>query len=278
MEAQEIERLQREHGSAAFEAGEIGRGKRTRGALLLRRMRPSGEGVIELSEEASRALAERESQHGFRRLIRDDDGVQREYLIKRLRTPSGHLEIRLTWYGMAWPLVNDAVEYQQSRLSALNVQSSLRHPSLFEELDEERRAALNGQLRQMESIRDARLVMDLILRSFGRDGENPLHIPAWQLRALLECENDDNGFRRVEGCLRALQEVRFHVQTEQPRTRRSVRVLWAVYRRRKVHRTRAGQAHRRGLLSARFARHHWLLASVQHRPIQSRQYRASTDL
>lgn len=214
MEAQEIERLQREHGAEAFEASEKGRGKRPRGALLQRRVRPSGESVIDLSEEASHALAERESLRGFRRLLRDDDGVQREYLIKRLRTPSGHLEIRLSWYGMAWPLVSDAVEYQQSSLRALDMRSSLGNPSLFEELEEQRRADLNGQLRQMESIRDARLVMDLILRSFGRDGENPLHIPAWQLRALLECENDDNGFRRVEGCLRALQEVRFHVQTD----------------------------------------------------------------
>ncbi len=214
LENQEIERLQKEYGAAAFEAGETGREKRMRGALLLRRMRPSGESIIELSEEASRTLAERESLRGFRRLIRDDDGVQREYLIKRLPTPTGHIEIRLSWYGMAWPLISDAVEYQQSSLRGLEVRSNLGQPSLFEELEQNRRAELNGRLRQMDSIRDARLIMDLILRSFGRDGENPLHVPAWQLRALLECENDDDGFRRVAGCLRALQEVRFHVQTD----------------------------------------------------------------
>lgn len=216
LEALEIERLQKELGEAAFKAQEEEekKTKRKRGALLLRRTRPSGEVVVELSEEAARELGERESLRGFRRLIRDEDGVQREYLIKRIRTPKGFLEIRLSWYGMVWPFVEDAVEYRETSLQALNTQPMLGQPSLFEELEERRRADLNGQLRQMEAIRDARLVMDLILRTFGRNGENPLHVPAWQLRSLLECENENDGFRRVEGCLRALQEVRFSMHSE----------------------------------------------------------------
>lgn len=209
----EIERLQKELGSEAFKSS-TARGKKARSAGLIRRVRPNGEQVIELSEEAANALAERESLRGFRRLVRDEDGVQREYLIKHLRTPEGRLEIRLSWYGMAWPLVGDALDYQQNSLRALESRTPLGQPSLFEELEERRRSELNGMLRQMESIRDARLVMDLILRTFGRDGQNPLHIPAWQLRALLECESDDHGFTRVEGCLRALQEVRFHVKAD----------------------------------------------------------------
>jgi hypothetical protein len=210
----EIERLQKEQGSEAFKSSNGERGKKGRAAGLTRRVRPSGEEVIELSEEAAAALAERESLRGFRRQIRDEDGVQREYLIKHLATPEGRLEIRLSWYGMAWPLVGDAVDYQQTTLRALDSRTGLGQPSLFEELEERRRAEINGMMRQMESIRDARLVMDLILRTFGRDGQNPLHIPAWQLRALLECESDDHGSTRVEGCLRALQEVRFHLKAD----------------------------------------------------------------
>lgn len=63
--------------------------------------------------------------------------------------------------------------------------------SLFEELDEAERERDDSQLRLMESVRDSRVVLDYLLRTFGRDGTNPVKVAAWDLRA----ENDPRGDR-----------------------------------------------------------------------------------
>lgn len=205
---EEIGRLHDEHGDDAFvDLRSRTRDGNARGALLGRRYKADGKEEFLLTKEAEEALLATVGHKGFRRVYQDEDGLRREYLVKRFRAGTGHLEARLSWYGQAWPLVEEAKNREEGNLKAL--QESLRQADLFENLDEAVQKELDSRLRFMESIRDARLVMDVILHRFGRDGENPLHVPAWELRTLLECEKDEHGFRRIRGCLRALQEVRY---------------------------------------------------------------------
>jgi hypothetical protein len=207
----EKERILSAHGEAAFEDQRVTDGYLLpSGPLLKKRYAPgSSTPVVELTKKAEAALLSRQGPKGFRRLFKDEDGVSREYLAKHFRTGSASVEIRLSWYGQAWPLVDEARDRERAILEGLK----RRHTGLlFEELTETERNAIDSRLRFMESIRDAREVMSAILLAFGRDGENPLRMPAWCLRTLLECESDPAGFRRIEGCLRALQEVRFHAQ------------------------------------------------------------------
>jgi len=181
-----------------------------RGPLLVKKSKPNGETVLDLSEEAEEALLAEVGHKGFRRVIHDKDGQNREYLIKRFRAGTGYVEIRLAWYGQAWPLVDEGRTKAEAELE--EIKKRLQQTPLFHDLQEADRKELDSHLRMLESIRDGRLVMETILTTFGRDGENPVKMPSWQLRTLLQCENDPDGFRKVEGCLRALQEVRFHLQ------------------------------------------------------------------
>jgi len=207
----ELERLREELGESAFEDLRKTTGdSNARGPLLKRSYTArTKEEVVSLTAEAEEALLDSVGPRWFRRIHKDEDGVQREYLEKRLRAGSGVFTGRFSWYGRAWPLVDEGRKGEKIALEAL--EQRLRQGRLFEELSEEDQAALNSRLRLMESIRDAHSVMEAILAAFGRVGENPLRVPAWELRTLLECEKDRNGFRRVRGCLRALQEIRFEV-------------------------------------------------------------------
>ena len=54
--------------------------------------------------------------------------------------------------------------------------------------------------------------MEYVLGCLSKDARNPVKLGAWELRTLLECETDPDGFDRVRGCLRALQELRYHLK------------------------------------------------------------------
>jgi hypothetical protein len=180
------------------------------GKLLERRFKNNAE-TIELTRESKESLLAEVGPKGYRDIIKDKDGLSREYLIKRfpVRGGSGYMETRLSWYGQAWPLVDEGRKKMKETLEA--ARKSL--PSLpFDDLENKEKERVNSLLRAWESIRDARHIMDVILHDFGAIGENPLKIPAWKFRTLLECEKDPDGFRRVQGCLRALQEIRFHLK------------------------------------------------------------------
>jgi DNA-binding transcriptional regulator YiaG len=205
-------RLQEEYGDEAFKnLRKETKDPNARGPLLVKRTNSEGREVVELTRDAEEALMDSVGHKGFRRVIKDKDGATREFLVKRFRVSGGgYMESRLSWYGQAWPLVDEGREKAQKELEGL--QDRLRTPLLFDELSAKERDQVESRLRMMESIRDGREVMGAILERFGALGENPLMVPAWNLRTLLECEKDPDGFRRVQGCLRALQEVRFHLK------------------------------------------------------------------
>ena len=208
---EEMKRLEEELGEAAFEDLRRTTGdSNARGHLLKRGYKAkTKEAVLTLTAEAEDALLESMGPKWFRRVRQDPDGMAREYLEKRLRAGSGSITARFSWYGHAWPLVEEARKSEKETLQDFAVR--IRQRSLFEDLSEEDQAALDSRLRLMESIRDGHEVMESILLAFGRTGENPLPVPAWNFYTLLECEQDPHRFRRVRGCLRALQEIRFEV-------------------------------------------------------------------
>jgi hypothetical protein len=179
--------------------------------LLHNSYAPGGKQTIELSERAKADLLLRLGSKTFRRTIHDDDGVTREYLIKRFAHGAEILEVRLTWYGQAWPLVQGGCA--KAGLDAKELQTRLHQPLLFEELEEQRRRSLNSYLQFLQAVKHGRKVLEAVLCAFGRDGENPLLFPAWQLKDLLECEKDPDGFRKIRGCLMALQELRFQIHS-----------------------------------------------------------------
>jgi DNA-binding transcriptional regulator YiaG len=211
---EERDRLLAEFGPAAFQATD------QRGPLLVTKSAFIGpkvpgkprerQDVVELTPEAEEGVLESLAGQPYRRLLKDDDGIMREYLVKRVRVAGGGtLEVRLTWYSMAWPLVDSAREDHRKALEAERARSE---GTLFEMMEPGEQARLDAMLQHLQAIRDGRTVMEYVLGAFGRDGRNPVMIPAWELRTLLECEKDPNGLQRVRGCLRALQEVRYSMK------------------------------------------------------------------
>ena len=195
--AAEIERLQKEWGDNS--------------SLLLTRKTRDGVETVELSARGEEELIAREGERGFRRVVKGESGLTREYFIKRLTTSDGFIETRLSWFGAAWPLFEEASAKIERGFQAFLAQNNGAQRSLFEDLDAAERDRADSQLRLMESVRNGRLVLDYLMRTFGRDGTNPVRVAAWDLRALLGCENDPHGMRSVRGCLEALSEIRFEM-------------------------------------------------------------------
>ncbi len=193
----EIERLQRES-----QGGES--------PFLTRKIRKGVE-VWELSARGEEDLVAREGERGFRRVIGAENGLSREFFVKRLTTSDGYVEMRLSWFGVAWPLFEEASTKIERTFQTFLAQKNGPQRTLFEELDEQERERADSQLRLMESVRHGRLVLDYLVRTFGRDGKNPVSVAAWDLRSLLGCEKDPHGMRRVRGCLEALSEIRFEM-------------------------------------------------------------------
>jgi DNA-binding transcriptional regulator YiaG len=208
---EKVKRLSEELGDEAYQDLRAETGDpNAHGPLLERRFKNNAE-VVELTREARENLLAEVGPKGFRERVQDADGPFREYIIKRLpvRGGSGYMEARISWYGQAWPLVDQGRNERKEVLEA--ARKSL--PSLpFDDLVTKEKEIVNSYLRMWESIRDARLVMDLILHKFGAVGENPLKVYVWELKSLLLCENDPHGFRRIKGALRALEELRFNLK------------------------------------------------------------------
>jgi len=197
----EVARLREVHGDAAFTPDPD-----IRDALLLRRYTAAGDEVLTLSKEAEEDLLEREGPRGFRRLMKNEDGIPTEFLVKQWRAGGGRIRIRLSWYGLAWPLVAEAREAEEKRLREAKTTAAAR---LFEELNEDDKRRVDDGLALLGTLEDARFVMDALLRRFGSWGENPVRIPARELRILLECETNPHGHERVWAALRALQRIEY---------------------------------------------------------------------
>lgn len=65
----------------------------------------------------------------------------------------------------------------------------------------------------MQMLKDGRPLIDAIIGQFGRQGENPVKVPASALRAFFKLENDPDWETRVERQLRLLQACNFKFET-----------------------------------------------------------------
>jgi hypothetical protein len=201
---EEIRRLIAEQDNAAFQGAK---------PLLRKRATPRGD-IIELTPGAKAALRDKAGLAGFREVVKDPDGVRREYLVKWVRRSTGYVEVRVSWYDSAWPMVPEACDRERIRAEALHASlaSNPLSPTFWEELDERQREAAQSRLQWLQSIADARPIADILIRRFGNGGENPVCIPAHELRTVLGCEDEAHGFQRVKGALFALEFFRYHVK------------------------------------------------------------------
>lgn len=200
LEEAEVKRLLDAEGGDAF------RDRRQEGGpppLLKQEKLPGGQtGQISLRAHARTSLEERNNRVGWRKFVKDPDGRTRDYLIRKC----GGVEIRLSWYDLAWPLVGDGTtrgraELEQRRAECQN--------NMFEDPDGKVRKQIEQQMEWLGALDDARKMMGYVLNVFARDGTNPVRIPAHELRILLENEKAEDGMARIRGGLRALQELRF---------------------------------------------------------------------
>jgi len=162
-----------------------------------------------LTREAEDLLADRVGVKGYRRLLRDEDKVSREYLVRRFASGSGHVEVRVSWYNAAAPFHADAMTQRRKDLEALL--QKLEEPALFEDLNAKDREKVEYALRNLVHIQDGKRVMEAAARKL-RNGTNPVTMPVYELKTLLECHGADDAMDRIRGCLRALQEVRYSIR------------------------------------------------------------------
>lgn len=162
-----------------------------------------------LSSRARGELRKNKGVKGFREIIKDADKVRREYLIKHIPVQGGgYVEGRLTWYQSTWLLSGKDVEERERELK-----EAQKQPFLFDDLDYQGQKEINRRLAFLSNIREARVLMPTLLKKFGQLGENPLKVPAWELRKVLNALGDSSsGHERVKGCLRALQELKFELK------------------------------------------------------------------
>lgn len=202
--AQEVQRLQDELGEDAF------RRDHGRDELLRRREDRHGQVVVQLSPEAERVLKIRAGLGTTGYLYRDPkDGL--EYLVRLVQAERGYVEVGLSWYGMAGPLVTD---WRQGKVAdAERLRQELEQGLLWDDLDTERHRRLDTLLAQVRVWDHGRRVLELALTQAGRQGQNPVVIPAECFPTLLGLQGDEHWKDKVEGCLNGLTHLRSRLRS-----------------------------------------------------------------
>ncbi len=211
LQEQEVQRLLREEGDAAFEdLRKKTRDPQERRALLKNVSTDGGRATkTVLTTEGQKRLQIRQGMgKGFR--FRDEkDG--REYLVRLFQVGRGYLRVGLSWYGMAGPWVEEWNKQLQEQTAAMARGRQQR--SLFEELEPEDRERVDRLVRRAQVLRDGRRLMELVLGQVGRQARNTVQIPAQTLRTLLTPAGDKDWKARVEGGLDALRACEFSVRS-----------------------------------------------------------------
>lgn len=196
--AQEIRRLREEYGEDAF------RRSGGRDAQLVRRTDRDGREVVRLATEAERTL---KIAAGLRTgFLRVDERDSVEYLVRLVQAGTGYLEVGLSWFGFAGPLVDDwrAGLRKDADRAVLEAQQGV----LFENLAEDRQRRLDTLLTRVRILDHGRRAMEMILGQLGRQAQNPVVVPAEAFRVLLGLQEDDDWKSKVDGCLLGLQHLR----------------------------------------------------------------------
>lgn len=212
----EVDRLLAEEGDRAFESLKETTGDPDeRGPLLKRRFRAGGESDVSLTAEAERRL---QRTHGLGRGFIEVNKWGHESLVRYFEVgTSGLLKVGLSWHGLAGPLVSEWVQRLQAE--AEREQRALAEPLLFEELDEKRKKSVDRMVRQVSLWKDGRRLMEMVLGQVGRQGTNPVEVPADAFRALLwpdrtKTRTWPKGWKeRVDAALTGLRALTFDYET-----------------------------------------------------------------
>jgi DNA-binding transcriptional regulator YiaG len=201
-----IRTILEEEGERAFQDLREETGDPTaRGPLLHRRYKASGE-VLQLSVEGERRLKIRRGLAGGYRYVDAKNG--HEYFTRLFEAGKGYLEVGLSWFGLAGPWVKDWRERFKRETEAVDFQLPL-----FEDLDTEQQESVSRRLSRLHMLEDGQRIMEVILGQIGRQGINPVRIPAIVFKVLLMLERDANWKQRVEGALEALRYCEFRVNS-----------------------------------------------------------------
>lgn len=207
IEKQEILDILAEEGDRAFEdLRSLTSNPDARGPLLETRYKPGGESYTVLSPDAKRNLRRRAGlqQSGF---IEVDGGD--EYYVRLYETGRGHLEIGLSWNGLAGPLVE---EWRNQKLDEAELRR--QSPLLWDQLDDAERRRVDHKVEQASLFNAGARIMDAIVSQVSTQKTNPIYIPAEGFRALLWPENREknipypsNWKRKVEDILQLLRTL-----------------------------------------------------------------------
>lgn len=171
--------------------------------LLLHRQDRDGRVVPRLNAEAERELRVRSGlgSAGFREV--DKDG--REYLVRLVQAGGGYVEVGLSWWGLAGPLVEGWLS--EAKRDVERVRQEATQLILFEDLERDRQVHLDAMLARVRAWDYGRLILEALLGQVGRQAQNPVEVPAEALRLLLQLEDDSHWKDKVEGALQGLRHL-----------------------------------------------------------------------
>ena len=162
-----------------------------------------------LTRAAERELEERRP---FAKIEKDFTGFTREHLVRVIRYGSERIKYRVSWFEKAVFLAGDGLETKHSEL--LDRKKRLEQADLFDPFAERKRAEIDEDIRRTVLISYGWRLMEKVLLDCGLRGENPIRVPAHDLKLLFECERDPEAMSRINGCLGALHQLRFSYELE----------------------------------------------------------------
>lgn len=201
----EVARIRETYEEAAFKDA-----PGIRGPLLIRKYTTAGEEVLTLTKEAEEGLLEREGPRGFRRVQRDPDHVEREYLVKRVSAGRGSLTVSLSWYGDGIAPSYEAIDKEEKRLNEEDAREAV---ALFRETEDER-GKRDRNRQKLGSMKDAARIAPRLLSAFYQQRATPIQLPVWELYMALGCELDPHRFSRVTAALETLRYLTFEYKAD----------------------------------------------------------------
>jgi hypothetical protein len=130
----------------------------------------------------------------------------------------GFLELGYSWQGLAGPLADEWRKEYRRKAEELGKDQG-KELTLFKELETKQKKELDNLLSRLTLWKDGRGIMDVILGQVGKQGRNPVEIPAETFRVLLWPERaktrdwPDNWKQRIEGALSVLHALTFTLRT-----------------------------------------------------------------
>lgn len=202
---EEVERLQRDEGEAAFK-----KIPGIRDALLRWVTLPGKTRAARLTKEAERDLVMREGRKGYRRTYGDMEFLER---VVPVAGTDRHMSVRLSWQRIASVLSPD---YRHQLAQQLQREEEEDRESLIPSPEAER-SRRRRRIEALGSFEDASRILQLCLQRYGSDPKAGFRvsIPRWEIAALLGIKDDDSeGLRRIKSALGLLMDFRVGLTAE----------------------------------------------------------------